>query len=36
MLDYDEESTVAVFTDACEGNKVDGKRNGYTEHKTPA
>jgi len=42
MLDYDTESTVAVFNDKCEGNKVDlvdpnppTKRNGYAEYKTP-
>jgi len=37
MLDYDEESTIAFFNDACEGNTGGNpptKRDGYTEYKT--
>jgi len=39
MLDYDAESKLAVFNDACQGNKVDAvdgspptKRDGYAEY----
>merc|ERR1712238_363469 len=39
MLDYDDESKVAVFNDKCEGNKDSGspptKRDGYAEYTTP-
>lgn len=33
MLDYDDESTIAVFNDECAGGTVDtAKRTGYAEH----
>jgi len=35
MIDYDNESMVAVFNDKCDGNKgTTTQRNGYTEFKT--